>query len=190
MSEQWEGRLREAAQKLTLSEEGRERILDGCNSRQKPVFMTRHRIKLAAALCQIVVLTLFSPGMNLWDNKDSILVYASTEDGEWNRLEIGEKQRLVRIYEAGTEQCVLLLQLPGGYRFESEGARIGEDHMRITKGRIYWIHHDEDEKVDGKASLRLVFTDADGNRVDTMDALELLFSREEGECYAELRRIQ
>lgn len=50
MSEQWEGRLREAAQKLTLSEEGRERILDGCNSRQKPVFMTRHRIKLAAAL--------------------------------------------------------------------------------------------------------------------------------------------
>ena len=38
MSEQWEGRLREAAQKLTLSEEGRERILDGCNSRQNGIY--------------------------------------------------------------------------------------------------------------------------------------------------------
>lgn len=190
MSEQWEERLREAAQKLTLSEESRERILDGCNSRQKPVFVTGHRIKIAVALCLIVILTLFSPGMNLWDNKERILVYASAEDGGWNRLEVGERQRLVRTYEGGTEQCVLLLQLPRGYRFESEGARIGEDHMRITKGRIYWIHYDENEKVDGKTSLRLVFTDADGNRVDTMDALELLLSREEGECYAELRRVQ
>lgn len=190
MSEQWEERLQEAAKRLTLSQESRERILHGCDTREKSVFVIRHRFKMAAALCLLVILTLFSPGMNLWDNSEGIFVYASTENGEWNRLEVGEKRQLVRTYESGVERCVLYLQLPEGYLFEQEGTHIGEDNIRIARGGIYWNYYVGDPKVDGKASLRLVYTDADGNRVETRVPLELILSREEGECYAELRRIR
>lgn len=190
MSEQWEERLQEAAKRLTLSQESRERILHGCDTRKKPVFVIRHRFKMAAAFCLLVILTFFSPGMNLWDSGEGIFVYASTENGEWNRLEVGEKQRLVKTYEWGRERCVLYLQLPEGYLFEREGAHIGEDSIRISRGGIYWDFYAGDPKVDGKASLRLVYTDADGNRVETRVPLELILSREEGECYAELRRIR
>lgn len=190
MAEQWEQRLREAAQKFTLSEADRTRILVKCDARQKHIVCVRRRMKIAAAFGLVVLLTLFPLRMNRENPFEGIYVYAATEDGNWNRLEVGEKQRLVSTYERGREQCVLYLQLPRGYLFDREGARIGEDFIMISKGGIYWYHYVSEPKVDGKASLRLVYTDTDGNRVETREPLELILSREEGECYAELRRIQ
>lgn len=187
MAEQWEERLRKAAQKLTLSEADRTRILVKCDARQKHMVCVRRRVKMAAAFGLVVLLTLFPLGMNRENPFEGIYVYAATEDGNWNRLEVGEKQRLLRTYEQGREECVLHLELPDGYLFQREYNLIDEDFIFITKGNIYWYHYEDTPKLDGEVSFRLLNTDENGNRVDT---LELIISREEGECYAELRRIQ
>ena len=187
MAEQWEERLRNAAEKFTLSETDRARILAKSDAKQKRIVCDRRRLKLAAAFCLIVALTLFPWGINPENSFEGIYVYAAAEDGGWNRLEVGEKQRLIRTYKSGAEECILYMELPEGYLFEKEYGAIGEDYIHITRGGIYWAHYDGNPKLDGKVSFRLLYTDENGSRIDT---LELIMSREEGECYAELRRIQ
>ena len=59
MAEQWEERLRNAAEKFTLSEADRARILAKSDAKQKRIVCGRRRLKLAAAFCLIVALTLF-----------------------------------------------------------------------------------------------------------------------------------
>lgn len=187
MSEQWENRLREAAKKITLGEADRERLLKKAISGQKSILVIKRRFKLAAALCLIVILTLLVPEISLKDGKETVVVYAATKDGEWSRLEIGERQQLVKTIDDRGECCLFKVDLPEQYMFEQSYTSIGEDAIYMYRGdKIRWALWDDSSK-EGTASLRIRIVDQDGNRIDT---LELVMTKEKGECYAELRRIQ
>lgn len=194
MPKQWEERLRDVVEQVTLQETAREHMLEACAVKRKAAARKKAWMKLAASASLVCILLFFPWGIRQEENGTAV-VYASTGEDEWSRLEIGEKKLLVQTDKLGMKYCIFKLELQENYLFEQEFTMIGEDFISIKNGKIYWRigeeGNDEDEKGERpesrRASMRIRILDKEGKRVDT---LELEMTKEGEVCYAELRRIQ
>lgn len=187
MSERLEERLQSAAKQIVMAEPVREQMLEKCMAKRSAAARRRVRYRVAAVVCFICLLPVIPLKMGTEENGMSVVVYAAEGEGKWSRIEVGERRK---VNPSGEDErhCTFRLQLPENYLFEQEGVGLWNDYIHFGNDEIDWVtHEDSDYPQDGKASLRILILDDEGNRVDT---LELEMSREGGERYVELRRVQ
>lgn len=187
MSEHWEERLQSAAEQIVMAEPVREQMLAKCMAKRSAAARRKMGCRVAAVVCFICLLLMIPLKIGTEENGISVVVYAAEGEGKWSRIEVGERRKVNPADE--DENCYTFrLQLPENHLFEQEGIGLWNDYIHFGNDEIHWYtHEDSDYPQDGKASLRILILDDEGNRVDT---LELEMSREGGERYVELRRVQ
>ena len=199
-----ESRLREAALRILPEESARERIIAGAAAGRHGGRRLAPRIPAAVfAACLLFSLLFFAkPGMIV----DDVVVYAATEEHGWQKLVEGERILLKKepheTLEEGQEEfdedgrstyypykCVFRVEVPEHYVYDKQMAMIRDDDI-IEYGDIivWWVAPERPEDA-GKVmqdSFRLWIID---ENLERQAAMELELTKENGKCYAELKRV-
>lgn len=200
-----ENRLRGAVLRIVPDESVRERIIAGAKTGKHGRSRLSVRIPAAvfAACLFLSLLFLAKPGII----GEEVVVYAATEDYGWQRLVEGERILLKKepyetpgedeaIDDFGKDErplyypyiCTFRLELPENYLYGKQFTTLRDDYIGERGGRIEWIvapdrPEDAGRVMQGELSIWIV----DENR-ERMAALRLELTKEDGKCYAELKR--
>lgn len=191
------GRLKEAAERIILSEEAGSRIMEGVKTGKR----SRRRLALTVptavfAACLFLCLLCFAKPEVIGED---VVVYAATEEHGWQKLKEGERILLRKEMFDGIENmetepyypyiCTFRLEVPENYLYDREMVVIRDDSIRERGNNIeWWVAPDrpEDEGRVMQGAFRLWIVDENGERTA---ALELELTKENGNCYAELKRV-
>ena len=205
-----EERLENAVTRIMPDEAAKERILAGVKAKRRSKKQLAVRIPAAAAAaCLLLGLLWFGGGRYLF-GKEVVVVYAATEEYGWQRLKEGERILLKQEpYEIGWEgeyydergrcnyypyRCIFRVETSEDYLYDEQMAEIGDDVIWWQGDTIEWQiapERPEDAGVVRKDSIRLwiVSDNIVMQRRERIAALELELTKEDGKCYAELKRV-
>lgn len=198
-----ESRLRGAVSRIVPDESARKRIIAGAAAGRRGKRRLAPRIPAAVfAACMLFSLLLFAnPGMI----GDDVVVYAATEEHGWQKLKEGERIQLKREpYEAAwTDEdfdetgrctyypykCTFRVELPEHYVYDRQMVMIRDDDILVFGDKLEWWVAPERQEDAGKVmqgAFRLWIVD---ENLERQAALELELTKEDGKCYAELKRV-
>ena len=199
------GRLSEAAERITLDEKAKERIL--ADIRQKKCSRRRLALRVPAsvlAACLLAALLCFIRPELI--GKDAV-IYAATEEHGWQKLKEGErillKMEPFQTLEEGEEafgkigercnywpyKCTFRVEVPEQYVYDKQMVMIRDDDIFERGDTIEWWVGPERPEDAGRVmqgAFRLCIID---ENLERQAALELELTKEEGKCYAELKRV-
>lgn len=206
LEENVETRLRTAVRRIEPDESARERIMEGVKAGKRSRRRLTPRIPAAIlAACLLLFLLCFA---RLGFIGDDVVVYAATEEYGWQKLVEGERILLKKEpYETiGDDEdmedfedneyphyypyiCTFRLEVPENYLYDRQFTTLRDDYIGERGGIIEWRvapdrPDDAGRVMRGKLSLWIV----DENR-ERLAALELELTKEDGKCYAELKRV-
>jgi hypothetical protein len=198
-----ESRLRGAVSRIVPDESARKRIIAGAAAGRRGRRRLAPRIPAAVfAACMLFSLLLFAnPGMI----GDDVVVYAATEEHGWQKLKEGERIQLKRepYEEAWTDEdfdetgrctyypykCTFRVELPEHYVYDRQMVMIRDDDILVFGDKLEWWVAPERQEDAGKVmqgAFRLWIVD---ENLERQAALELELTKEDGKCYAELKRV-
>ena len=212
MEDRIEERLQKAAAQIVPDRAMQERILEGVKA--KKVSRKRLSVRVPAAVlaaCMLVCLLWFGGGQSLMG--EEIVVYAATEENGWQRLEEGERILLKQeIYETIGEdedieyldefghcnyypyKCSFRVEVPEDYLYDNKYVEMGHDII-YRRGDIteWWVAPKELEEA-GKVRhntirIWIVSDKIVKARRERIAALDVELTKEDGKCYAELKRV-
>lgn len=198
--------LRGAALRIVPDESARERIIAGAKAgRHSKRRLTPGIPAAVIAACLFLFLLFFAkPGMI----REDVVVYAATEEFGWQKLAEGERIQLkMESFDMPGEDediepfdelgrcnyypysCTFRLEVPEKYLYNRQFTTIRDDFITERGGKIVWRvapqrPEDAGRVFQGNLSLWIV----DENR-ERQAALELELTKEDGRCYAELKRV-
>lgn len=197
-----QNRLREAAFRIEPDESARERIIEGVKAGRRGRRTLTFRISAAVlAACLLFSLLCFARPEVIGED---VVVYAATEEYGWQKLKEGERILLKKepldmpeecepFDEMGrvnyySYMCTFRLEVPEYYLYDRQFTTIRDDYIGERGGKIVWHvaperPEDAGRVMQGTLSLWIV----DENR-ERQAALELELTKEDGKCYAELKR--
>lgn len=201
-----ESRLRGAVLQIVPDAPARERIIAGVKAGRHGRRKLTPRIPAAVlAACLLLSLLCFArPGVI----GDDVVVYAATEEFGWQKLlegeriqlkmepfdTVGEDEYMESFDEMGRcnyypYSCTFRLEVPEKYLYDKQFTTLRDDFITERGGKIVWRvaperAEDAGRVFQGNLSLWIV----DENR-ERQAALELELTKENGKCYAELKRV-
>lgn len=203
-AESAESRLREAVLRIVPDESARERIVAGAAAGRHGRRRLASGIPAAVfAACLLFSLLFFAkPGMI----GDDVVVYAATEEHGWQKLKEGErillKKEVFETLEEGEPEfwengrcsyypykCTFRVEVPEHYLYDRQMVTIKDDSIVEYGERIEWRVAPERQEDAGRVmqkAFRLWIVDENRER---QAALELELTKEDGKCYAELKRV-
>lgn len=203
-----ESRLREAAGRVVPDEAARERIIEGVKAGGESRKRLRVRIPAAVfATCLLFSLMFF---MRSGVIGNEVVVYAATEEHGWQRLNEGERILLkMEPFDTGGEdgdfyedgypryypyRCIFRLEVPENCLYDRDFTTLGDDSIAERGGRIeWWVAPDRPENagkvMQGSLTLWLVSDNIVKDRRERIRGYELELTKEDGKCYAELKRV-
>lgn len=203
LEESTESRLCTAAHKIVPDESARKRIVEGVKQGQHGRRNLAFRVPAAvAAVCLFFSVLCFArPGVI----GEDVVVYAATEENGWQKLKEGERILLKKepfekawtdedFYESGRctyypYRCVFRVEVPEHYVYDRQMIMIRDDDILEFGDRIeWWVAPDRLEDADRvmQNSFRLWIIN---ENLERQAALELELTKEDGKCYAELKRV-
>lgn len=203
LAESAESRLRGAAMQIVPDESARKRIIAGAAAGRHGGRRLAPRIPAAViAACLLFSLLFFAkPGMI----GDDVVVYAATEEYGWQKLKEGERILLkMEPYEAAwTDEdfdetgrctyypykCTFRVELPEHYVYDRQMVMIRDDDILVFGDKLEWWVAPERPEDAGRvmqSAFRLWIVD---ENLERQAALDLELTKEDGKCYAELKRV-
>ena len=212
MEDRIEERLEKAAARIVPDEAVKKRILEGVKA--KKVSRKRLSVRIPAAVlaaCMLAGLLWFG-GQSLLG--EEVVVYAATEENGWQKLEEGErillKQELLDIdlpddedFEVFDEfghcnyfpyRCTFRVEVPEDYLYDNKYVEMGHDII-YRRGDIteWWVAPKELEDA-GKVRQNTIRIWIVSERIvkarrERIAALDVELTKEDGKCYAELKRV-
>lgn len=205
-----EQRLSEVTERIVMDEEAKRRVLEGIKARKYRRRRLVVRVPAAAiAVClALFVLWLGTPEFT----GDELVVYAATEENGWQRLEEGERillkmepfQTIEREgFEAFDENgrpyyypyiCTFRVAVSEDYLYDRQMVMIGDDHIMWEGDKlVWWVAPERPEAEDkvrqGAFRLWIVSDNIVKNMRERVGAYEVELTKEDGKCYAELKRV-
>lgn len=203
-----EQRLSEVAGRIVMDEEAKGRVLGGMKARRNSRKRLALRVPAAviAACLLLSILWLGTPGIA----GDELVVYAATEENGWQKLKEGERVLLkMEPFDSGGEEgdfyedgypryypyiCIFRLEVPENCLYDRDFITLGDDSIAERGGRIeWWVAPDRPENTGktkrGSLSLWLVSDNIVKKRRERIRGYELELTKEDGKCYAELKRV-
>lgn len=203
LEENVENRLRAAACRIVPDEPARERIIEGAKQgkpgRRKMAF--RVPAAVLAACLLLSFLRFARPGMI----GNDVVVYAATEEHGWQKLKEGERilLKMEPFMAAWTDEdfdevgrctyypykCVFRVEVPERYVYDRQMVMIRDDDIIEYGDKIEWWvapNRAEDAGRIMQSAFRLWIVD---EKMERQAALELELTKEDGKCYAELKRV-
>lgn len=207
-----EARLKKAAAQIVPDGAARERILEGVKANKASRKRLSLRVPAAVlAACMLVCLLWFGSVPALMG--EEIVVYAATEGQNWQKLEEGERIPLKKepwqthevygdigdwdAYGRCTYypyKCTFRVDVPENYLYHNSFAMIQDDCITAEGDLIEWYiapERPEDVGKVMKTTIRLwIVSDkiVKGMR-ERVAGLDLELTKEDGKCYAELKRV-
>ncbi len=203
-AEDAENRLRAAAYRIVPDESAKKRIMEGVKAGKRKGRRLTPRIPAAVfAACLLLSLFCFArPGVI----GEDVVVYAATEEHGWQKLVEGErillKKEPYQTLEEGEEPfydngrsayypyiCTFRVEVPENYVYDKQMVIIRDDDILEFGDRLEWWVAPERPEDAGRimqGAFRLWIVDENRER---QAALELELTKEDGKCYAELRRV-
>ncbi len=211
MDQREQQRLSEVTGRIVMDEEAGRRVLEGIKARKYRRKRLAVRVPAAAvAVCLVLfVLWLGTPALT----RDELVVYAATEEYGWQRLEEGErillKMEQYMVIDEGEDiegfdelgypryypyKCTFRLEMPEDCLYDRDFVILGDDFIAETGGRIEWcVAPDRPENAgkvrQGSLTLWLVSDNIIKARRERIRGYELELTKEDGKCYAELKRV-
>lgn len=209
MEDRIEERLEKAAVQIVPDETAKERILEGV--RAKKVSRKRLSVRVPAAVlaaCMLVCLLWFGGVQSLMG--EEIVVYAATEDHGWQKLKEGERILLkMEPYQSRREdedfdeigrctyypyKCIFRVEVNEDYVYAQQMVMIRDDDILEFGDRIeWWVAPDRPEDTGrvmrGAFRIWIVNDNVVNGIRERVAALELELTKEDGKCYAELKRV-
>lgn len=194
MEKKVEQHLHDAAVQITPDAAAEERILKSVRTGKRSRKRLSGRVQAAVfCACALACLLWFGASGLM---QDDIVVYAATEEHGWQKLKEGERILLKKEehQHAGEEggysyRCDFRLEVPENYLYDKQMVVLRDDAIIEYGDRIEW-HVAEDRAEDAgrimKGVFRLWIVDEERERIG---ALELELTKENGKCYAELKRV-
>lgn len=190
LAEDLEKRLYAAGQRIVLDPSAKERIMEGVKGRKRNRRRLASRIPAAVLAACLVLSTLCFVRMGFMG--EDVMVYAATEEYGWQKLVEGERILLKKepfdpyYYPY---KCTFRLEVQGNYLYDRQFTTLRDDYIGERGGIIEWFvapdrPEDAGRVMRGKLSLWIV----NENR-ERLAALEVELTKEDGECYAELKRV-
>lgn len=204
-----ESRLSAAAHRIVPDRAVQERILERVKA--KKVSRKRLSVRVPAAVlaaCMLVCLLWFGGGQSLLG--EEVVVYAATEDQGWQKLKEGERILLkMEPYESMKEaedfdeigrctyypyKCIFRVEMNEDYLYNQQMVMIRDDDILALGDRIeWWVAPDRPEDTGrvmrGAFRLWIVSDKIVKDRIERIAALDLELTKEDGKCYAELKRV-
>lgn len=206
-----ENRLRAAAYRIVPDEPARERIIEGAKQGKRGRKKLAFRVPAAVlAACLFLSLLCFArPGMI----GEEVVVYAATEEHGWQKLKegerillkmepfdtVGESENIEDFDEDGYPCyypyiCTFRLEVPENCLYDRDFITLGDDSIAERGGRIEWcVAPDRPENAGkikrGSLTLWLVSDNIVKARRERLRGYELELTKEDGKCYAELKRV-
>lgn len=198
-----ESRLRAAVLRVAPDESARERMIAGVRQEKHGRRTLAFRVPAAVfAVCLLLsLLCITRPGVI----GEDVVVYAATEGHGWQKLEEGEQILLkMEPFEAAwTDEdfdevgrctyypykCVFRVEIPERYVYDRQMVLIRDDDIIEYGDRIEWWvapGRPEDAGKVMQGAFRLWIVD---EKLERQAALELELTKEDGKCYAELKRV-
>lgn len=201
-----ENRLREAAVQIVPDEAAAARIIEGVKAGRRGRRRLTPRIPAAslAACLLLSLLFLARPGII----GEDVVVYAATEEHGWQRLKEGERIQLKMepydVLEDDDEafdengeyvstywpyKCTFRVEVAERYVYDRQMVILKYDDIIEYGDRIEWRVGPERPEDAGRVmqnSFRLWIVD---ENLERQAALELELTKEDGKCYAELKRV-
>ena len=212
MEDRIEKSLKKAAVQIVPDEAAQERILESVSV--KKYSRKRLSIRLPAAVlaaCMLVGLLWIGDGKSLMG--EEFVVYAATEENGWQKLEEGERILLkMEPYETIREgedieyldefghcnyypyKCSFRVEVPEDYLYDNKYVEMGHDII-YRRGDIteWWVAPKELEDA-GKVRQNTIRIWIVSERIvkarrERIAALDVELTKEDGKCYAELKRV-
>lgn len=205
MEEREFGRLSEAVEKITLDEKAKERILADIGQKKRGGRRLALRVPASVlAACLLAALLCFIRPELI--GKD-VVIYAATEEHGWQKLKEGErillKMEPFQTPEEGEEafgeiggrcyywpyKCTFRVEVPENYVYDRQMVMIRDDDIFERGDSIEWWvgpNRPEDAGRVMQGAFRLWIID---ENLERQAALELELTKEDGKCYAELKRV-
>ena len=212
MEDRLEKSLKKAAMQIVPDEAAQERILEGVKA--KKVSRKRLSVRIPAAVlaaCMLVGLLWIGDGKSLMG--EEFVVYAATEENGWQKLEEGERILLkMEPYETIREgedieyldefghcnyypyKCSFRVEVPEDYLYDNKYVEMGHDII-YRRGDIteWWVAPKELEDA-GKVRQNTIRIWIVSERIvkarrERIAALDVELTKEDGKCYAELKRV-
>lgn len=206
-----ESRLRAAAHRIMPDESARKRIIDGVKQGKRGRRKLAFRVPAAVlAACLLLSLLCFArPGVI----GEEVVVYAATEEHGWQKLEEGErillKMEPFTVIEEGEDIeafdengypqyypyiCTFRLKVPENCLYDRDFVMLGDDYIGENGGKIeWWVAPERPENaggvMQGSLSLWLVSDNIVKGRRERIRGYEVELTKEDGKCYAELKRV-
>ena len=201
-----ESRLRAAAGRIALDGAARECIIDGVkqrtHGRKKLAFRVPAAVAVACLFFSLLFLT--RPGLI----GEDVVVYAATEENGWQKLVEGERillkmEPFESVGEGGDIEafdetgrctyypyiCTFRLEVPENYLYDRQFTTLRDDYIGESGGKIIWqVAPDRPEDAGRIMQEELSLWIVNENR-ERMAALKLELTKEDGKCYAELKRV-
>ncbi len=184
-----EERLRQAVERITLTEEADRRILD-LERKVKERHQRRRTIRkgvMAACMGCLLVLGLsFFPKGSGQTPEWKITAYAREADEiQWISLEPGAKVLLEPI--PGRDRYVMKMDLPEHYYYEKQSITLGQDTIYFWKKEIHWYPCKEDTGLPDVMTASMYIKILDENR-EEVDRVILEMTREYDNCYVQIKK--
>ncbi len=210
MEERIEERLERAAVQIVPDEATQERILEGIRTGKRSRKRLSLRVPAAVlAVCILAGLLWFGGVQSLMG--EEIVVYAATEEHGWQKLKEGERILLKKepfgTIEEGEDiydefgrcnyypyKCVFRIEVPEDYVYADEVVVIRDDEIVEFGDRIEWLvapdrPEDAGRVMQGAFRIWIVNDNIKNHVREHVAALELELTKEDGRCYAELKRV-
>ena len=212
MEDRIEKSLKKAAVQIVPDEAAQERILEGVKA--KKVSRKRLSVRVPAAVlavCMLVCLLWLGGGQSLMG--EEIVVYAATEENGWQKLEEGERILLeqkffdinwqdedIEVFDEFGHcnffpyRCTFRVEVPEDYLYDNKHVEMGHDIILRKGDNIeWWVAPERPEDV-GKVRqntirIWIVSDKIVKARRERVAALDLELTKEDGKCYAELKRV-
>ncbi len=208
MEEKREEGLYRVVSQVAPDRAARERMLEGIKKGRRSRKRLSARVPAAAlAVCLLLSILWFGmPGLT----GEELVVYAATEDNGWQKLKEGEKILLeMEPYMVKDEdedfdeigypryypyRCTFRLELPDNCLYGRDFVTLGDDMILERGGRIEWCVAPERPENEGKVrqgslTLWLVNDNIVKDRRERIRGYKLELTKEDGKCYAELKRV-
>lgn len=211
LEESIKNRLCTVAHRIVPDESARERVIEGVkqgkHGRRKQAFQVH-----AAVFAACLLLFLLWIGMPVLTGEE-VVVYAATEENGWQKLEEGErillKMEPFMVVEDGEDiedfdeygypyyypyKCIFRVEVPEDYLYDKQMVMIGDDHIMWKGDEIEWHvapdrPGDEGKVRQGTFRIWVVSDYIVNQRRERVAALDLELIKEDGKCYAELKRV-
>ncbi|MDE7428361.1 MAG: hypothetical protein K2N00_03670 [Lachnospiraceae bacterium] len=209
MEDRIEERLEKAAAQIAPDEAARERILEGVKAKKHSRKRLSVRVPAAVlAACMLVGLLWFGGVQSLLG--EEIVVYAATEENGWQKLKEGErillKQEPFETIRDGEDfdergyptyypyKCTFRVEVPENYLYDNALVTLGDDTIVEWGGIIqWWLAPERPEDVgkvrQGAFRIWIVSDKIVKGRREHIARLDLELTKEDGKCYAELKRV-